>query len=512
MTLTVSEPPLYRLCNTGAVAESPVIRCGSEKRTQAECLDRAGRLAAALHRLGVQQGDRVALLARNSIDFLEVSLAIASAGGNPVPINYHWAAPEIAHVIKDSGIRVMFCDSPLRGKAESAIAVADASVRLIGIEPRNDDHETHDQLIAEEAEPLPYQEGALPASMGLIYTSGTTGKPKGVLRERMTGHQLLSVAGSTATRMGLRDGGSMLVAGPLYHTSPNAVALLALRMGANITIMEYFDPEAFLALVDEYSIEHAKVVPTMLSRLLSLPDEVKSKYDVSSLTHLIHSAAPCPPAIKSRALDWFGDAVQEFYGCTEGGTITWITAQEWRAKPGSVGRPIDGSNVSIVRDDGSAAEPGEVGHVQVTAPEYWPHFQYLNRAGETVFPIDVGDLGYLDLDGYLFLTGRSAEVVNVGGANVYPAEIEAAALEVASVEDAAAVGYSSDSDLGEEIALFVVLRPGATSGSEDLIRELASRLAAYKLPRTIEIRSSLPRDDNGKVYKKHLAPAEPAPS
>lgn len=494
------------------MAESPVIRCGSERRTQAECIDRAGRLAAALHHLGVQQGDRVALLARNSIDFLEVSLAIASAGGNPVPINYHWAAPEVAHVIRDSGITVMFCDPSLRGKAESAIAIADGNVRLISIEPPRDGYETHEQLIAGKPNPLPYQDGALPASMGLIYTSGTTGKPKGVLRERMTGHQLLSVAGSTASRMGLRDGGSMLVAGPLYHTSPNAVALLALRMGANITIMEYFDPESFLALVEKHSVEHAKVVPTMLSRLLSLPDATKAKYNVSSLTHLIHSAAPCPPAIKSRALDWFGDAVQEFYGCTEGGTITWITADEWRTKPGSVGRPIDGSNVSIVRDDGSAAEAGEVGHVQVTAPEYWPQFQYLNRAAKTDFPIDVGDLGYLDGDGYLFLTGRSAEVVNVGGANVYPAEIEAAALEVECVEDAAAVGYPSDSDLGEEVALFVVLRPGQTSGNEELIRQLASRLAAYKLPRTIEIRSSLPRDDNGKVYKKRLTPAEPTSS
>lgn len=467
-------------------------------------MERAGRLAAALHRLGVQQGDRVALLARNSIDFLEVSLAIASAGGNPVPINYHWAAPEIAHVLRDSGIALLFCDPNLRDKAEAAATAAEVDLRLIGIEDVSSDHETHEQLIAAEPDALPYQDGALPASMGLIYTSGTTGKPKGVMRDRMTGHQLLSVAGSTATRMGLRDGGSMLVAGPLYHTSPNAVALLALRMGANITIMEYFDPERFLQLVDEYAVEHAKVVPTMLSRLLSLPDETKAKYDVTSLTHLIHSAAPCPPAIKSRALDWFGDAVQEFYGCTEGGTITWVTAQEWREKPGSVGRPIDGSNVAIVREDGTPAEVAEIGHVQVTAPEYWPRFHYLNRSGDSDFPIDVGDLGYLDDDGYLFLTGRSAEVVNVGGVNVYPAEIEAAALEIPAVEDAAAIGQPSDGDMGEEVALFVVLRAGHSVRSEDMIRELSSRLADYKLPRRIAIRTSLPRDDNGKIYKQKL--------
>lgn len=486
------------------MTSTPLIRCGTEERTQQACLDRAGRLAAALHRQGLQQGDRVALLARNSIDFLETSLAIASAGGNPVPINYHWTAPEVAHVLRDSEVGLLFCDVDLRAVAEEAIGLAQSDTTVVLIDGRAGKF-TNEALIASEPTALEYQDGALPASMGLIYTSGTTGKPKGVMRERMSAHQLLSVAGSTATRMGLRDGGSMLVAGPLYHTSPNAVALLALRMGANITIMKYFDPEEFLRLVELHSVEHAKVVPTMLSRLLSLPSETKHNYDVSSLTHLIHSAAPCPPAIKLRALEWFGDAVQEFYGCTEGGTITWITAEEWREKPGSVGRPIDGSRVGIVRDDGTVAASGEIGHVQVTGPDYWPHFRYLNRDGDSDFPLDVGDLGFVDADGFLFLTGRSAEVVNVGGVNVYPAEIEAAALAIDAVEDAAAVGQPAvDSDLGEQIALFVVPRPGAALRTQDVITGLSDKIAPYKMPRRVEIRAELPRDDNGKVYKRRL--------
>jgi long-chain acyl-CoA synthetase len=493
------------------MSELAVIRCGDIERTQAECLDRAGRLATALHS-SIAQADRVALLARNSVDFLEISLAIASNGGNPVPINYHWTATEIATLLSDCRPVALFCDPDLRDLATAAIEQAALQLRVVVIAgPELAD--SHEALLATADAPLPYQDGALPASMGLIYTSGTTGRPKGVMREQMTGHQLLSVAGSTATRMGIRDGGSVLIAGPLYHTSPNAIALLGLRMGANITIMRYFDAEHFLQLVERDRVEHAKVVPTMLSRLLSLNEETRRKYDVSSLTHLVHSAAPCPPAVKQAAIEWFGNAVQEFYGCTEGGTITWITADEWLAKPGSVGQPIDGSAVEIHKDDGTVAAPNEIGHVVVTAPSYWPQFHYLNAADDgPSFPLDVGDTGYIDEDGYLFLTGRSAEIVNIGGVNVYPAELEAAAMGLPGIEDAAAVGRSSSSDLGEELVLYVVPRPGASVAGDDVLDGLRAVLAPYKLPKTVVVRPTLPRDDNGKVYKRKLSGVSAASS
>lgn len=488
-----------------AATAYPSITCGDVARSVADCFERSGRLAGALRERGLSLGTTVGVLAYNSIEFLEISLAIGAAGGNPVPINWHWTPAEVAYLLSDSGVRILFCDTALLSTARSAVTTLDYEIEIIEIaRPGDGTGVTHEDLIAGAGEALGHREGALAASLGLIYTSGTTGRPKGVLRELMSAEQLLSVAGATAARMGLRDNGRMMIAGPLYHTSPNAMALLALRMGSNVTIMPRWDAEEFLRLVERDRIEQVKVVPTMLSRLLSLPDEVRNRYDVSSMTHLIHSAAPCPPAIKRAIIDWFGDAVLEFYGCTEAGTVTWISAAEWEARPGSVGRPADGSSVRIVDNAGRVVPPGVDGHVQVIAPDYWPTFTYLHHIAVTAFPLDVGDLGHVDDDGYLFLTGRSSEVIISGGVNIYPAEIEAAAMELPYVEDAAAVGRPHEGDLGEQVALYVVARPGMAVHPLELLDALSDRLAPYKLPRVIEVLDQLPRDENGKVYKSRL--------
>lgn len=483
----------------------PSITCGDVSRLHSESLVRAGRLASSLRRRGVASGDRVGLLAANSIDFLEISVGIAAIGGNPVPINWQLTAPEIAYLLDDSGIRILFCDTAFLEAAREAVSNASHRVDLVEITAgERGTAATHESLIAGAAEVIEYVPGATSTSLGLIYTSGTTGRPKGVLRDLMTDEQLLAVAGSAAARMGIRPRGRMLVAGPLHHTSPNAFTLLALRLGSNVTIMPRWDAEEFLRLVQRDRIEQVMMVPTMLSRLLSLPESVRESYDVSSLTHLLHSAAPCAPAIKQAAIDWFGDAVIEFYGCTEAGGVTWISAKEWAARPGSVGRPAEGSAVRIVDEAGRPVPPGTVGHIQVTAPHYWPAFNYLHRATPTSFPLDVGDLGYVDEDGYLYLTGRTSEVIISGGVNIYPAEIEAAAMELPYVEDAAAVGRPHEGDLGEQVALFVVARPGMRVTSLELLDALSDRLAPYKLPRVIEVCAALPRDENGKVYKSRL--------
>ncbi|MFR9749527.1 AMP-binding protein [Nocardia sp. 004] len=509
---------------------TPTIACGARVRSQPEAHQRAGRLAAALIAAGVDRGDRVAVMARNDIEFLEISLAIASAGGNPVPINTRWQAPEVAHVLADSSVRVVFAHTEFVPVVEAAQAQAGAHSVVVEVampeellaeaglsEARAQTtgrHPTLEQWIAAHTDPVGHLEGAIADSMGLIYTSGTTGTPKGVLRERMTPQQLLSIAGGTVQRMGLTPGGQMLVAGPLYHTSPNVVAVLALRMGTNITIMPRWDSERFLQHVAERQIQQAKVVPTMLSRLLSLPADVRARYDVSSLTHLIHSAAPCPPTVKRAAIEWFGDALWEFYGCTEAGTVTWISAAEWLEHPGSVGRPADGSAVSIADENGEPLPVGEVGRVYVRGADYWPKFTYLNR-GMPDSPVEnmlwVGDLGRVDAEGYLYLTGRSSEVINRGGVNIYPAEIENAIMGVDGVEDVAVLGLPDTGDLGETVTAFVAARPGAELTADTLRAGLRGQLAGYKIPTELRLVDELPRDDSGKIYKRLLRQAYTAP-
>ncbi|GAB2514659.1 AMP-binding protein [Nocardia heshunensis] len=507
-------------------APAPIISCGSRQRLQADSHQRAGRLAAALVAAGIRPGDRIAVMARNDIEFLETSLAAATCGANPVPINTRWQAPEVAHLLGDAGVKLVVAHTEFVPVIETAITTADLAPAILEIAmPQSlldaaaldpalghptGRHPLLDDWIAATPDPLGHVEGAIADSMGLIYTSGTTGRPKGVLRQRMTPQQLLSIAGATAQRMGLTPGGRMLVAGPLYHTSPNAVAVLALRMGTNITIMPRWNAEQFLRLVAEHRIQHAKIVPTMLSRLLSLPAETKARYDISSLTHLIHSAAPCPPAVKRAAIDWFGDALWEFYGCSEAGAITWISAAEWEKNPGSVGRPSDGSAVTITDADGIELRPGQTGHVYIKGADYWPAFTYLNRpaAQSSQVPgmITVGDLGYLDEHGHLHLTGRSSEVIISGGVNIYPAEIETALAEHPAVEDVAVFGIPDfDGDLGERVAAHVLPRPGTTLTEDEIRTHLTGRLAGYKLPALLRIVNDLPRDDSGKIYKRQLA-------
>ncbi len=466
-------------------------------------------------------------MARNDIEFLELSVAIAGVGGNPVPINIHWQMPEVAHVLADSRVRIMFAHTEFIPIAEAArkhagvcpalveVAMPKESLDEAGLDPAlaqvSGLFPTLEQWIDEHPQPLGRREGAVADSMGLIYTSGTTGTPKGIAREHMTPQQLLSIAGATAQRAGLTPGGQMLVAGPLYHTSPNALAVMALRLGTNITIMPRWNSERFLAHIHEKAIQQAKVVPTMLSRLLSLPAAVRARYDISSLTHLIHSAAPCPPAIKRAAIDWFGDALLEFYGNSECGTITWITASDWLAHPGSVGLPADGSAVLIADAHGNPLTPGQIGRVYVRGADYWPRFTYLGL-GAPASPIEgmiwVGDLGRIDDDGYLYLTGRSADVVIRGGVNIYPAEIEGTIAALDGVEDVAVLGIpDSAGDLGEVVAAFVLPRPDADLTAHSIRTALRGRLADYKVPSVVHIVDQLPRDDSGKIYKRRLRTA-----
>lgn len=503
--------------------KTPTLVCGARTRSQPEALLRAGRLGSAILAAGIDRGDKCAIMARNDIEFLEVSVGIAATGGNPLPINTRWTASEVAHVLTDAQVRLIFAHTEFVPVVEAARELTGSQARIVEIampaellteggwdlalaEPTGR-HDLLENWIAAHPEPVGHIDGAIAQSMGVIYTSGTTGKPKGVAREQMTPHQLLTIAGATANRMGLAPGVPMLVAGPLYHTSPNAIAVLGLRMGADIVIMPKWDARTFLRLVDQHRIQQVKIVPTMVSRILSVPAEIRAAYDLSSLTHVIHSAAPCPPALKKAAIELFGDALWEFYGCSEAGTITWISAAEWLDHPGSVGRAADGSAVRIADKQGNPLPVGEIGPVWVRGADYWPRFEYLNH-GAPHSPVEdmlwVGDLGYLDEDGYLYLTGRDAEVVIRGGVNIYPAEIENVIAAMAGVEDVAVFGIPDPGDLGEMVVAHILPRPGASLTAAGIRETLSEQLANYKVPARIEIVRALPRDDSGKVYKQQI--------
>jgi long-chain acyl-CoA synthetase len=345
-----------------------------------------------------------------------------------------------------------------------------------------------------------------PASM--IYTSGTTGRPKGVRRRPATPEQDASAQPYRERVYGLRPGVRTMVPGPLYHSAPNAFALRAARTASLIALMPRFDPEAFLRAVERHRIEAMFMVPTMFVRLLKLPEEMRARYDLSSLEFVMHAAAPCPPEVKRGMIDWLGPVVHEFYGSTESGAVTVVDSHEWLQRPGTVGCAIQGGEVRIYDDGGTRLGPGAIGEVY-TRLEFLPEFTYhqlpdkraeIDREGF----ITSGDVGYLDEAGYLFLCDRKRDMVISGGVNIYPAEIEAVLIACPGVKDCAVFGIP-DAEFGEALMAVVEPQPGVPAPSVTEVRAyLARHLADYKVPRRIELGSDLPREDSGKIFKRRL--------
>jgi long-chain acyl-CoA synthetase len=300
------------------------------------------------------------------------------------------------------------------------------------------------------------------------------------------------------------------VAGPLYHSAPNSFGLRAGPVCDLLVLMPRFEPEAFLRIVERERIDTVFLVPTMFIRLLKLPDEVRSAYDVSSLRFVIHAAAPCPPEVKRAMIEGWGPIINEFYGGTESGPVTFATTADALAKPGTVGRAAPGAQIRIVDDDGAILQRGQVGEVY-SRIEAYADFTYQNApeqraAIERDGFITCGDLGYLDEDGYLFVSDRKRDMIISGGVNIYPAEIEAAIHALPGVRDCAVFGVP-DPEYGESVVAVVEPLEGATLDPAAMREALAREIAAYKVPRTIEIRHDLPREDSGKIFKRKLRDA-----
>jgi long-chain acyl-CoA synthetase len=495
------------------MSAEPAIRCEGTEHGYLEVHDRAARIAAGLAALGLRPGDNAAVLLRNSVEFLELTLGIGRAGISPVPVNWHWRGDELAYLLRDSASQVVFAHSSF---APLALAAAPDGVRVIEVrEPGHDpagtgmpDFETW--LAGQQPAEHP---GGLPR-LGVIYTSGTTGRPKGVVREEVDADAVLEMAAALLSRLGLETGARTLIPAPMYHTAPNVVATTAAVLGMDITVMPAFDPEQMLALVERHRITQIQMVPTMFTRLLRLPAEVRSRYDLSSLTKVVHSAAPCPVGIKRQMIDWLGPIVEEYYGGTETGPVVWCDCAQWLAHPGTVGAPVDDAQVRIVDPDGREVPTGEVGRVFVRPPGWWPGFSYLGdeakrrgmalgEDGDLARFVTVGDVGRVDADGYLYLTDRASDMVISGGVNIYPAEIEAALSGLPGVRDSAVFGIP-DEEFGEALAAHIEVEPGA-SLTEDDVRDYVHRtLAGYKAPKVVVFTDELPREETGKLYKRLL--------
>ncbi|MBL8363593.1 MAG: AMP-binding protein [Rubrivivax sp.] len=519
--MTVARPAV------SAAAEAPAatVHAGDRAIPVAELRHRAARAASALAAHGVGPGRAVALLMRNDPAFLEATLAVGLLGAYAVPLNWHFTPAGLAYVIGDCeaaavvahadllplldlpalqgcGVHVVVVETP--PELRRAFELDEAACRAPAALPR------WERLVAAHE---PWRDAAPRGTDSVIYTSGTTGRPKGVRRQRPTVEQEERIAAMRARVYGLVPGVRLIVPAPLYHAAPNVFSMRALQIAEALVLMPRFDAEELLRLIERHRATTVVMVPTMFVRLLRLPEAVRRRYDLSSLRGIYHAAAPCPPEVKRAMIDWWGPIINEWYGTTESSVVTWVDSADWLAHPGTVGRPIDGARVEIVGPGGTTCAPGEAGEVYVGLDDY-PDFTYHRRdddrrsiARGTL--ISGGDIGYLDADGYLYLCDRKRDMVISGGVNIYPAEIEAALLELPWVQDCAVIGVP-DAEFGEAVLALVVLHepPPALAG-DDAAREalrahLAARLARYKLPRRFEFRAALPRDDAGKLLKRVL--------
>jgi len=346
----------------------------------------------------------------------------------------------------------------------------------------------------------------------MLYSSGTTGQPKGVrkplpLTPPGDPSAMPVLLGMNWAARGLHPGGVYLSPAPLYHAAPLVSSMSVQRAGATVVVMERFDPEQCLALIERYRVTHAQFVPTMFVRMLKLPEDVRRRYDLSSLVYAVHAAAPCPVPAKRQMLEWWGPIIHEYYSGTEDIGSTWITPEEWIAHPGSVGRPVE--ECHIVGDDGEELPPGGAGTIYFAGGR---PFEYHNDPGKTSSVTNdrgwrtLGDVGYLDADGYLFLTDRQAHMIISGGVNIYPQEAENVLSAHPAVTDVAVIGVP-DADMGEQVKAVVQLAPGFVAGpalEAELLAFCRGELATYKCPRTVDFVEELPRDPNGKLYKRVL--------
>ena len=476
--------------------------------------ERANRLVHHLRGAGVQPGDRVALLAGNRREIEEIYIACASAGWLAVPINWHFAADEVAYVLDDSGATALIVDDEMEQVAAQALELSPTAAQLSRVVMGGSASPSFASYEAALASASPDEPNDQMLGGVMFYTSGTTGRPKGVKNTAFTlgaPPEVLKLSAGAMASVGIPSPGRTLLCGPQYHSAQWAFSFLPLVAGTSVVMQRKFEPAETLRLIDEHSITNVHLVPTQFVRLLRVDDASKRAFRGDALSLVLHGAAPCAPSVKRSMIEWWGPKVTEYYGATEGGVVTIISAQEWLDKPGSVGKAMPIVELRIVGDDGAQAAPGDEGVIHVRSL-LGSDFEYLNEPGKTAEAhsepgfFTLGDIGYLDTDGYLFLSDRKIDMIISGGVNIYPAEIEAIMITHPAVMDVAVFGVPND-EFGEEVRAAVQLTPNTRytpALDRDLKAMVRSKMAGYKVPKNIDVVAEMPRSDAGKLLKRQL--------
>ena len=480
-------------------------------QTFAELDAAANQLSRVLYDAGLRPGDHVALCMENHPRYLEVLWGCHYAGLVYTACSSRLTSAELAYIINDCGARV-FITSLYKAEQAVEIVADTAAVELrLMLDGTADGYDSYESVVA--AQPTTALDDRI-SGTDMLYSSGTTGRPKGVkgtFEPRPLVDTPVSVTGLLGLLFGVTDESIYLSPAPLYHAAPLRFCMSMQAMGGTVVVMEHFDPETYLQLIERYHTTVSQVVPTMFVRLMKLPDEVRAKYDVSSMRCIIHAAAPCPIPVKKSIIEWFGPIVHEYYAGTEGNGFVYCNSDMWLAHEGTVGTPI-GCTVHIVGDDGNELPHDESGTIYF---EGGAQFEYHNDPDKTASSrhpkgwSTLGDVGYLDDDNYLYLTDRKAYMIISGGVNIYPQEAENVLVTHPKVIDVAVFGVPND-DFGEEVK--AVVQPVEMPADEDAARTLAgeliqycrSQLADVKCPRSIDFRTELPRHPTGKLYKRLL--------
>ena len=492
---------------------------GKRHLSQNQLTVNAKRAASALHSVGIWQGDVVALLLRNDFCYFEATQGATLLGATTVPLNWHMTPEEIAYILDDCDAKVIIAHSDLLTEAVLTIC---SERELIAVE-------TPPEIVT--AYSIPRKQYSIPGglpewddwiqsfeqwrkpsanmSQPMFYTSGTTGMPKGVLRKAVCP----VVAAKAIQRTGLAFGLSgqpvrSIMTGPLYHSAPNAYGMKVVRDGGLLVLQPRFDTEQLLKMISRYQITHLHMVPTMFVRLLKLDKALREESDVSSLIHVAHGAAPCPVDVKKSMIAWWGNVIHEYYAMTETGIIAICNSKQWMSHQGTVGTAVSGVEIRTVDENGNDCEAGVAGEIWISS-ETTPYVTYHRASAKTEEMrkgnfIATGDVGYLDKDGFLYISDRISDMVISGGVNIYPAEIESVLFNIPGIKDCAVFGVP-DKEFGER--LISVVETSKNIEAEHIKAYLKEHISSYKIPREVIFSKNLPREDSGKIKKRILKEA-----